>query len=391
MKYIIIREENVYLFKGAILNRMAKHYKAKVLLMRKEKELSNVSIELNQNLSLFQYAIMSPALARKKSGNKSAIFLSTRDNFLEHVPTIDRKARAMIGLGLGPFALYVEVKDKRHFEVRNLTTNHNKCYDLGLCFTPNSTTKASAVSTTFGDLHEYTHDKQMLSKFVRHAKKVGSKEINLHDVFDAISINHHELDSSLFIAGKIASGVSLKAEVDSLYKTLKTLSSKFSKINVVESNHDNFLMKVIKDNEKLEKTAELDKILLYELKIAIIKDILAKKKSVPALQKLITMHHSIPSNIKFINEEEVVTQSKFVISMHGDKGSNGARFNYKTATIPMSVTGHTHVGGYKNNNFSVGHCTDLSKQKYARGGLSSWTYSVVDIYPNQTAQLITFF
>lgn len=387
--YILIREDNIINFSSRILNQISKYYKAQICLMTRDRSREHISIELNKNLIVFPHSQLTSAKARKLAGDSSAIYIAN-DNYLEHVPTVDRSVRAMIGLGPGAHALIVEVIDSRKFNVRNLTVVKNVCYDLGTRFDGNTIKHKQCESSYYPDLHEYTHDREMLAKMLKHSKKIGTKEIIIGDTFDALSVNHHEIHSSLYEYNKIANNVTLEDEIHSLAKTLNKIAENFS-LKIVESNHDDFLQKIIKDEESLDKCSPLDKIILLELKIKLIRDILAKKSNEPILKKLLDLHCNLSKKITFWNKDDVVARAGFIVSLHGDKGPNGAKFNYKSTTLPKSITGHNHVGGYKNNNFSVGHVTDLKKQNYARGGLSSWTYSLVDIYENGTAQLITFF
>ncbi len=390
--YIIIREENLGEFSSEILAQIKKRYKAKLCLLVKNNKNKYVTIEFNKNLVVFPCAQISEMAACRASQGSSAIYMSSNKNYLSHIPTVNRSTRAMVGLGVGPYALLVSVKNDTKFEIRNLTQRDNKVYDNGILFTKNGWKKGNAKACLFGDLHEFTHDKKSLAWATNYAQKVGVKNIYVGDVFDGISLNPHEVNSSMYITNKIAYGVSLEKELASLAKTLNKISSKFKTLNIVESNHDDFLDRFLKDDEKFRKAAEIDKIILHELKAELMRNTLSLNQSVPTIEIALKKYHKINRNINFMDDTPV-QECGFEMSLHGHKGSNGARFNYRSAEkyIPKSCTGHNHAGGYSGENFSVGHLTDISKQNYARGGASSWTVSIVIIYPNGTAQLISKF
>jgi hypothetical protein len=390
-KFIIVREENVHQFGGKLLQQIANFHKAKIVIATADKERAHIAIKLNDNLLCYSYKRMSVSQARNVSGDSSAIFLSASKNFLEHVPTVNRKPRAMIGLGVGPYALFIEVKDKKRFQARNLEQRKGVCFDNGLRFDGKTIKKATGAVATLGDLHEATHSPESLKWAVDYCKRIGVKEIFIGDTFDAASINHHELESSLYIMKKIAGGLSLKSELRTWSETMNKLAKQFRKVNIVESNHDNFLAKIVNCDEKLNRCAELDKILLLELKVRKMRDILAGIDNRPILETFGRMHHVLAKNIQFLTGDESVLRYQREMALHGDKGANGTRFNFKTTTIPSSSTGHNHTGGYSNNNFSAGHHTNVDLQGYAKGGLSSWTESIVIAYPNGCAQLISRF
>lgn len=392
-KYIIINKNNIHSFNPQILAQMSRYYKASVIELYKDKEYQDKEIHLNSNLVVYPHISLTLAKARKRSNqtdNVSAIYHSTNHNYLEHIPNATRNIRCMVGLADGPFAIIVEVVDKSKFRVRNLTSKNGCVYDLGLRFNGKTIASSAPISTVWGDLHNELKDEVVFLKFLKHSKALKTKEVFLHDSFDGLSVNHHEMQKETYHARKSVHKITLIKELNNLSNTLNFLSNHFKKINVVQSNHDYFLDRVIQNNEAVNKLNLEDSILFYHLKAKILSNI-QNRVSESTLQTALLINNKLSKNIEFLDLMKIVKRAGFTTSMHGDKGTNGSKFNYKSTTEPLTVTGHNHTGGFQNNNFSVGHCSDVKKQAYAHGGTSNWTNSLVDIYENETAQLITFF
>lgn len=391
--YIIINRGSVQSFKPQILAQIARHYKANVIELHKDKDYQDKVIHLNSNLVVYPHVSLTAAKARKKSnqnGGMSAIYHSTNHNYLEHVPTANRNVRCMVGISDGPYAVLVEISDSKKFKIRNLTCSDGYVCDLGLRFDGKKITKIAPVASVWGDLHNEVKDEKTFKRFLKHSKALNTKEIFLHDVFDGLSVNHHEIHKEFYNAKKSILKITLAQELENLANTLNNLAKQFMKVNIVQSNHDYFLDRSIQNNEAVEKMSVADSKLFYLLKAEILNN-LENGIIKSTLQTALEIDHKISKKIEFLDLIKITKRAGFTVSMHGDKGQNGSKFNFKSTTEPMSVTGHNHTGGYQNNNFSVGHCSDPKKQTYAYGGTSNWTNSLVDIYANGTAQLITFF
>jgi hypothetical protein len=392
-RYIITNKNNIPSFNTQILAQIARHYKATIIELWKDKDYQDKEIHLNSNLIVYPHISLTAAKARKRSnqnGGMSAIYHSTNHNYLEHVPTATRNVRCMVGLSDGPYAVLVEVQSDSKFRIRNLTSKMGYVCDLGLKFNGRSVTSTAPTSSVWGDLHNEVKDDLVFLKFLKHSKALKTKEIFLHDSFDGLSVNHHEMEKEFYHARKSIYNVTLVKELYNLANTFNFLSNHFKKINVVQSNHDYFLDRSIQNNEAVNKMNVADSILFYHLKAKLLSNI---KDGVfeSTLQVALNINNKLSKKIEFLDLVSITKRAEFTLSMHGDKGQNGSKFNFKSTTEPKTVTGHNHTGGYQNDNFSVGHCSDVSKQAYAHGGTSNWTNSLVDIYENGTAQLITFF
>lgn len=390
-RYIIVRTDSKSIM-APQLAQMARHYKAQIVELSKDKEYQDKEINLNSNLVVYPHLVATLAKARKKSnrdGGISAIYLSNNHNYLEHIPNANRNVRCMVGLAEGPFALIVEVYNDSKFQIRNLTLSLGVINDLGLRFDGKTIKSESPISSIWGDLHNELKDDLTFIKFLKHSLKMGANEVILHDSFDGLSINHHELHKSSYHARREVFNLTLEKEISNLAKTLNFLAEKFKKISVVQSNHDYFIDRFI-DAEQTSFLGLSDKIFYHNLKSKVLSNI---KTGIikSTLQSSLEINNKISKKISFMDLIKVEKRAGFTVSLHGDKGTNGAKFNYRSTTEPKSVTGHNHIGGYNNDNYSVGHCSDVSRQSYANGGTSSWTNSLVDIYQNGTAQLITFF
>ena len=79
----------------------------------------------------------------------------------------------------------------------------------------------------------------------------------------------------------------------------------------------------------------------------------------------------------------------YVLSEHGDKGSNGSRGSWRQyeKAYGKMITGHTHTSNIIRDIITVGANCNL-QQEYNKAGISSWTHSNAFVYNNGLAQLI---
>jgi len=94
------------------------------------------------------------------------------------------------------------------------------------------------------------------------------------------------------------------------------------------------------------------------------------------------------SNTRFLKRDDVEIILGIIVSLHGDKGPNGARgsiVNLSKMGV-KAVIGHTHTPGIEKGCYQVGVSTGTLS--YARGSPSSWLPCNCVIQPNGKRQLV---
>ncbi|MCB0356816.1 MAG: hypothetical protein KDD40_07400, partial [Bdellovibrionales bacterium] len=119
----------------------------------------------------------------------------------------------------------------------------------------------------FGDEHVGGEDNySFFQNKINAIKKYRPKRIVLHDLFDGKSINHWESQNLLIMAKKAANNeLNLKAELDKVVAYVNFLLNMDSELGIiiVESNHNNWLTRLLREAEKLSQP--INDPLVYEL------------------------------------------------------------------------------------------------------------------------------
>ena len=285
----------------------------------------------------------------------------------------------------------VEIKDDETFYVRQVTADDKTGAFTDLCYrVDNSEINKvnSLAAAVLGDIHYGSHDQTLINLTHELLDKIVPDNVILHDVFDGLSINHHNIDDAYVQYGKeIHNTNSLQKEIDEMIDGLK-LFEKYKKVVIVRSNHDDFLDRWLKNQDwKKQPTAKNHK--LYMKYSAMLleqfeKDMYNVKGVIPeiintAFPNFITLRRNDSYRIK-----------NWELSQHGDQGTNGSRGSlnqFRTLNTKI-VVGHYHSPGRKDGALAVGTSTKL-RLGY-NFGASSWAQAHVLIHNDGRAQHITF-
>ncbi len=282
----------------------------------------------------------------------------------------------------------VEIKDSNTFFVRQVTATddgdftdlyHRVKYEDG----ESKITKINKISAAIlGDLHYGQHDEKIINKTLELFKDLHPENVVLHDVFDGLSINHHEAkDPFIQYRREIDGTNSLKNEVSEMLKGLK----KFEKFNVVvvRSNHDDFLDRWLKGTD-WRKAGTLKNSLEYMEYSALLLRGDAPNGVIPYL-----INKEFPK-FKTLGRSDSFVVNGWELGQHGDIGSNGSRgslLQFRKLNTKM-VVGHYHSPGRKDGALAVGTSTKL-RVNYNIGP-SGWLQSHVIIHEDSKAQHINF-
>jgi hypothetical protein len=284
----------------------------------------------------------------------------------------------------------VEIKDDEVFFARQVTALDDGSFsDLYYRVKYNEETGSSEVTRqstmaaiVLGDLHYGQHDPRIIKRTLKLFDKLKPENVVLHDVFDGLSINHHELnDPFIQFQREMDGSNSLRHEIDAMLIGLEDF--KDYNVTVVRSNHDDFLDRWLKNTDWRKASTLRNSIEYMEFAALLLKGE-ASQGIIPHLikQKFPTFNTLGRSDSFIVNDWE--------LGLHGDVGSNGSRgslLQFRKLNRKM-VVGHYHSPGRKDGALSVGTSTKLRVNYNV--GPSSWLQSHVLIHNDGKAQHICF-
>jgi hypothetical protein len=284
----------------------------------------------------------------------------------------------------------VEIKDQTIFFARQVTATddgdfcdlYNKVtydYDNDM----SSVTKIESVpAAILGDLHYGQHDERVIEKTLDLFKIIKPENVVLHDVFDGLSINHHESkDPFIQYQREIEGTNSLKGEVDSMLNGLKDFED--YNVTIVRSNHDDFLDRWLKGTDWRKATTMKNSIEYMEYSALILRGA-APNGVIPYL-----INQKYPK-FRTLGRSDSFVINGWELGQHGDIGSNGSRgslLQFRKLNTKI-VVGHYHSPGRRDGALAVGTSTKL-RVNYNIGP-SGWLQSHVIIHHDGKAQHINF-
>lgn len=268
-----------------------------------------------------------------------------------------------------------------------------------------------------GDLHSKDKHGPTFKAWLKTMKSTLAERCIGHDIFDAVSVNPHEINNS------INQKINALEQNDSTVDELKVLADDINSILshtkefvAVESNHDDMLDRsfvnksIFRDSRNsvlgtiLELYAVVSKLrtdmkgeeVFDVFSNAIGLDKAALKAYCPRLgdaRPLIEVALNLvglktDDRIKFLSKEASYVYGGFQLSNHGDRGVNGAKGSQSSfkRVIDKMMYGHTHTPAQSNFVVSIGHTA--GNPRYARGGFSTWVRTSALVYESGQFQFV---
>lgn len=284
----------------------------------------------------------------------------------------------------------VEIKDDETFFARQVTANDSGDFtDLfyRVEYDPDedqsTVKKIDRVSAAIlGDVHYGQHDEDVLKRTLEMFTKIKPDYVVLHDVFDGLSINHHEANDPFVQYHREMEGTnSLRSEIDAMLDGLEAFRD-YNTV-IVRSNHDDFLDRWLKNTDWRKATTMKNSIEYMEFSTLLLKGE-APKGIIPYL-----INQKFPEFVTLGRSDSFVVRD-WELGQHGDIGSNGARgslLQFRKLNRKL-VVGHYHSPGRKDGALAVGTSTKL-RVNYNLGP-SGWLHSHVIIHDDGKAQHINF-
>jgi transposase len=278
----------------------------------------------------------------------------------------------------------VEIKNEDIFFSRQITaTDDGNFTDLFYKVEEGNVTQIDTIAAAvLGDLHYGQHDERVLEKTLDLFKSLKPENVILHDVFDGLSINHHESKDPFIQYQREVDGTnSLKSEIESMLEGLEKFSG--YNVSIVRSNHDDFLDRWLKNTDWRKANTLKNSIEYMEFSALLLKGE-APKGIIPYL-----INKRFPS-FRTLGRSDSLVVNGWELAQHGDIGSNGSRgslMQFRKLNTKI-IVGHYHSPGRKDGALAVGTSTKL-RVNYNLGP-SGWLQSHVIIHHDGKAQHINF-
>jgi hypothetical protein len=299
-------------------------------------------------------------------------------------------------------ALLVEVAPNGEWFARQINVDKNgTAHDLNNRFHHQEGHSCSDIeAVVFGDIHVAKLDsavwKGAFEQDASILRKLKPKWVFLHDLLDFEAASHHNKKDplhQLFLkeTGKNKVLIELKNTAEFL-KNLIELGSPHTTPVVVNSNHDQHLLRWVKETDWRSDLENAE--LLLELQLCCVREIkkAAKKKEYGNLELLplcLRTFSSVNGKAVFLKEDDSFELHGIEFAYHGDKGANGARGNFLGfANMGAKVCiGHSHSAGIFESVYVAGVSGKLD-MGYNKGA-SSWSHSHILLYPNGKRAIVT--
>lgn len=292
-------------------------------------------------------------------------------------------------------ALVVEIDKDGDWFVRQLhaekETGH--FYDLDSLYMPDSVISNNEVAAiNYGDIHSAKLDKDVAELSWDSENSIldtlRPRYQFVHDVFDAQARNHHNSNDPHFLFDMYVNGTeSIAEEVYLTGYTIKQMKRDFSKVVIVESNHDLALEKYLKEQDY--RKDPVNAVFFLELQ-------LAKYKAIQSYQPFKTFKYALDQVSENIWTDDVIfldVDSSFIVEgiecgSHGHLGNNGSRGSINTYKLQGSRIniGHTHTPSIDDGVYCAGVSGKLN-MGYNKGG-TSWVHAHIITYPNGKRTII---
>lgn len=292
--------------------------------------------------------------------------------------------------------LIAEVDSNGHWFVRQLESDTDGVlYDLDVRVKKGVVTEHHrAESITWGDLHATCLDELVSAislgrdgplEFLRPRFQF------IHDLMEGVSVNHHAAKDphEQFLKHKRGfDGVAQELHATSF--VLSEYNRPWCQTVVVDSNHDNWLMRWLKEHDYRRDAKNA--ILFLEMQLAVYQSIEEGDEEFNLTEWCMRQFHC-PGEIEFLrgDQSKKTCNDRIENGMHGHLGPNGARGTPANLNKVgrRANTGHTHSASIVNGLYTVGTSTNLN-MGYNKGP-SSWSHSHIITYKNSKRAIITMF
>lgn len=293
-------------------------------------------------------------------------------------------------------AVVVEVDDNGNWWVRQLEQDDNDTmYDLNVKASSGKVTTGNAIEAiTWGDIHATYIDQTVGLLSTGPGGMLDTLKPSyqfIHDLLEGVSVNHHAARNpheqfKAYLRGYDVVSKELRDTCEVLHKYLRRNVHTV----VVDSNHDNWLMRWLREHDY--RSDPRNAVLFLEAQTEVYKQLEGQNDKFHLVEWALR-RFGCPDAVKFLQADESFTicNKQIECGMHGHLGPNGARGNPANLNRVgrKANTAHTHSAGIYNGLYVAGTSTKL-RWDYAKGP-SSWTNSHIVTYANGKRAIVTMY
>lgn len=295
----------------------------------------------------------------------------------------------------------------RHLHADGLGADQGGFFDLDRRIEKGQVTEGHSVEAlNYGDIHHEKLDPEVaLSTWgydVENGKTLVSGPENtlvdylrpkhqfFHDLSDFAPRNHHNLKDPHFIfKTHIHETDNVEEALIGCSKFLRETQRTFCNSVVIQSNHDNALLRWLKEVDY--RHDPVNALFFLETQTSYYRQLADGISDPPIFEQVLRdFQPTALAGVKFVSEDDTyIIAGNIECAMHGHLGANGARGNprHYTKMGSKSNTGHTHSPQIIDGAYVAGVSGSLD-MGYNRG-LSSWDHSHIVTYKNGQRAILT--
>lgn len=291
----------------------------------------------------------------------------------------------------------------RHLHADGLGADEGGFYDLDRRVEGGKVTTGHRIEAiSYGDIHHEKLDPEVAlstwgydvetGKTISNATlldRLRPKHQFFHDLSDFAPRNHHNIKDPHFLFKTHQHGTdNVEAALAGCSRFLKETQRGFCKSVVIQSNHDNALLRWLKEIDYRQDP--VNALFFLEAQTSYYRQLADGIADPPIFEQVLRDFQPCAlSGVKFVSEDDSYMVLGVEFAIHGHLGANGARGNprHYTKMGSKSVTAHTHTpqitdGAYVNG---VSGSLDMGYNR----GLSSWAHAHTILYPNGARTILT--
>jgi hypothetical protein len=370
-------------------------------------------VALNNNIGVFPLKIradqINPLTGIKRFGkNQGTLVLNSPKQSLEYIATkVNKLPHAVMTTGaatlcnykqpVGPRdkksvlaendhtfgAIVVELEDKELYHFRQLTSMDGIGFaDLGKYY-DGSRVQKLVPRIVFGDWHAGSTDQDVKAATIKLIQQLDIKQGYFHDLWDGMSTNHHERGKKITLAKK-HTDLSIENEGRIVAGELMDMGKVLSHMYIIESNHNEFLIRYLQDGRFFEEPHN------YKTGLELSLAALDGQNPVQVMTERY-LDKATRNKTHWLRRDAEHMFGGLDLSVHGDKGPNGSfgnKANLEDA-YGEAIIGHSHTPGILRRIFQVG--TKSVMDLDYKVGPSSWMHTDALVYSNGQVQLVNYF
>lgn len=291
-------------------------------------------------------------------------------------------------------ALLVEIDSDGHWWVRQLNADDRGSFqDLDVRVEGGKCLSGQQVEAiTWGDVHVAQLEPTVRSLAWGEQGMLDTLRPRfqfIHDLLDGVSFTHHDRGNPHVKFKKFLAGQDdVVAELREASAFLKEAERPWCQTVVVDSNHDGWLMRWLREHDY--RTDPRNAVFFLESQLAVYRALESRERGF-CLVEHVMRKLDCPRGTKFLRTDESFKTCKGSIEngMHGHLGPDGARGNAQAFSRMgrKANTAHSHSASIHDGLYVAGASCSLDQDYNA--GPSSWSHSHIVTYPSGKRAIVT--